>query len=50
MLAKIKAVNETLDITRFAGNAQARIETVSKASLDVKAVTWYYENEYEPSV
>jgi hypothetical protein len=50
LLAKIKAVNETLDIARFVGNAQARIETVSKASLDVKAVTWYYENEYEPSV
>jgi len=50
LLAMIKAVNETLDISRFVGNAQARIETVSKASLDVKAVTWYYENEHEPSV
>ena len=48
-LAKIKMINETLNITNFAQNTQARIEIVSKASLDVKDVTWYYENEYDPS-
>ena len=48
-LAKIKMTNETLNITNFAQNTQARIEIVSKASLDVKDVTWYYENEYDPS-
>ena len=48
-LAKIKMINETLNITNFAQNTQARIDIVSKASLDVKDVTWYYENEYDPS-